>query len=541
MQPFHILVSTDLAGRSPLIPASAKLPATPGVSSVAMLPKAENTWTIFEAAHLLNRAGFGGSPSGIKAFHALGRERAVDSLLTPTEPPDAFPLPNWSTPENARADMRARVLQRRELQQASRELTPAKADMAKREMQRENRKELRQRGLEAQAWWFRRMLKTEAPLREKMTLFWHDHFATSIQKVKQPVLMLVQNELFRSHAFGSFRDLTQAMLMDPAMMLYLDTQSSKKGKPNENFAREVMELFTLGEGNYTEQDIREAARAFTGYQLNRSTGKVIHNKRQWDPADKTVFGNTGPYNGKDVIDLIFRKPETARFLSGKIWEFFVYEKPAPAAVDALAKVFQQADFRTAPLLREIFLSKEFYSEKAMRTQIKSPVQYITSLLKQLEIDTPPAGFPITAEQQLGQVLFMPPNVAGWDWGQAWINTNTLLTRYNLAGFITKGAGQDDKTMANEKARTPGMGPGPKRMGRKWQGPDYEAIAPRPLRENPADLVDSLIFRFFQGPLPEKARGPFVEYAISKKGAIFTNKETAELCHLMLSTPYHQLC
>ncbi|RYD39609.1 MAG: DUF1800 family protein [Verrucomicrobiaceae bacterium] len=210
-------------------------------------------------------------------------------------------------------------------------------------------------------------------------------------------------------------------------------------------------------------------------------------------------------------------------------------------LDVLAKVFQQADFRMEPLLKDIFLSKEFYSEKAMRTQIKSPVQYLVSLLKQLEVDGPPAGFPITAEQQLGQVLFMPPNVAGWDWGKAWINTDTLLARYNIAGFVTKGAGQDNRKMANEKVRTRGMGPEARRVRRGWDGPDYEKIAPRPLRENPADLVDSLIFRFFQGPLPEKARGPLVEYAESKKGAIFTNKETAELCHLMLSTPYHQLC
>ncbi|RYD36552.1 MAG: DUF1800 domain-containing protein [Verrucomicrobiaceae bacterium] len=505
-----------------------------------MLPQAENSWTLSEAAHLLNRAGFGGSPSEISGFHALGREKAVDSLLNPTEAADAFPFPSWCTPENARADMEARAKERREFQKASRQLNPAKADMAKREMQRAIRKEQQKRSLEAQDWWFRRMVKTQAPLREKMTLFWHDHFASSVQKVKQPVLMLVQNELFRSHAFGSFRDLTQEVLMDPAMMLYLDTQSSKKGKPNENFAREVMELFTLGEGSYTEQDIREAARAFTGYQLNRSTGKVFHNKRQWDEGSKTVFGSTGTYDGKDVINLIFRKPETARFLSGKLWEFFVYEKPAPAALDALAKVFQEADFKTGPLLRQIFLSKEFYSEKAIRTQIKSPVQYIAELLKQLEIDRPPGGFAISAEQQLGQVLFLPPNVAGWDWGQAWINTNTLLTRYNLAGFLTKGAGQDEKVMASEKVRTPGMGPAQKRKGRTWEGPDYEKIAPRPLRENPADLVDSLIFRFFQGPLPEKARSSFVEYAVSKKGAIFTNKETAELCHLMLSTPYYQL-
>ena len=505
-----------------------------------MLPQAENTWTIFEAAHLLNRAGFGGSPSEIKTLHSLGREKAVESLIAPAEPPDAFPLPAWSNDEQALADMRERMEQRKTVQQAMRDLPPEEAEKTKREANKEMQMENRRHALEGQGWWFRRMLKTAAPLREKMTLFWHDHFATSIQKVKQPVLMVRQNELFRHHAFGSSKDLTQAILMDPAMMLYLDTQSSKKGMPNENFAREVMELFTLGEGNYTEQDVREAARAFTGYQLNRINGKVVHNKRQWDPADKTVFGKTGPFTGKDIINLIFEKKEAARFMSKKLWEFFVYENPSTAALDALTASFQQANFQTGPLLREIFLSREFYSESAIRSQIKSPVQYLIALLKQLEVADPPAGFPITAQQQLGQILFAPPNVAGWDWGQAWINTNTLLTRYNLAGFLTKGAGGSDETMAGERVKTPGMAPGPKRMGRGWQGPDYGKIAPRPLRENPAELVDSLVFRFFQGPLPNKTRGSFIEYATAKKGAVFTNTETAELCHLMLSTPRYQL-
>lgn len=505
-----------------------------------MLPKAEKSWTIFEAAHLLNRAGFGGSPSDLNAFHQLGREKAVEFLVSPTEPLDSFPLPEWSSDAQVLADYQKIVDDRKSLRQQMRGLSPEKAEMAKREAQRAIRREYREREQEAQAWWFRRMLKSEAPLREKMTLFWHDHFATSIQKVKQTSLLVRQNDLFRNHAFGSFRDLTQAILMDPAMTLYLDTQSSKKGKPNENFAREVMELFTLGEGNYAEQDIREAARAFTGYQINRSTGTVKHNKRQWDDSNKTIFGKTGAFDGKGVINLIFTKKETSRFMAGKIWEFFVYEKPSASALDALADVFQEADFQTGPLLREIFLSREFYASASIRSQIKSPIQYLTELLKQLEISNPPAGFVANAGQQLGQVMFMPPNVAGWDWGQAWINTNTLLTRYNLAGYLTKGSDDVDKTMASEKVKTPGMKANSKRTGRGWDGPDYEKIAPRPLRENPENLVDSLIFRFFQGPLPDKARRPLVEYAIAKKGAIFTNKETAELCHLMLSTPYYQL-
>ena len=501
-----------------------------------MLPHAEETWTIFEAAHLLNRAGFGGNPEEIKLFHALGRAKAVESLISPTEPLDAFPLPSWSVGDQALADMRERRNQLRAIRKATTELPPEQAEMAKRDALKKIQQENRQQALEGQGWWFRRMLKTQAPLREKMTLFWHDHFATSIQKVKQPVFMIRQNELFRRSAFSSFKDLTHAILMDPAMTLYLDTQSSKKDMPNENFAREVMELFTLGEGNYTEQDIREAARAFTGYYLNQGEGKVSHNKRQWDSADKTIFGKTGPFTGKDVIDLIFANKETARFMAKKLWEFFVYEKPSASALDALTVGFQKANFQIGPLLREIFLSKEFYAEASIRSQIKSPIQYLIELLKQLEISEPPTGFPVTAQQQLGQVLFMPPNVAGWDWGQAWINTNTLLTRYNLAGFLTKGTGQEKNSMISEK----GKAPGPKQMGRGWKGPDYEKIAPRALRENPTNLVDSLVFRFFQCPLPDKARKSFIEYAINKKGAIFTDKEIAELCHLMLSTPYYQL-
>jgi uncharacterized protein (DUF1800 family) len=509
-----------------------------------MLPKADNTWTIFEAAHLLNRAGFGGSPAEIEAFHRLGRSRAVDSLLAPEEAPDAFPLPSWTSEEQIQEDMRKRMAERREAMRDRRGMSNEELEKARRLARREVQRELRARGVEAQSWWFRRMLKTRAPLREKMTLFWHDHFATSIQKVRDPYLLIRQNELFRTHAVGSFKSLTHAILMDGAMMLYLDTQNSRKGKPNENFAREVMELFTLGEGQYTEDDIRDAARAFTGYQLDRMNGSVTHNRRQWDDGPKTIFGKSGAFDGSDVIDLIFEQDQAARFMVGKLWEFFVYERPAKAAVDALAATLRRSDYRIAPVLREIFLSREFYAEASIRSQIKSPLQFLIQMLKQLEISDPPAGFALNAQQQLGQTLFLPPNVAGWDWGQAWINTNTLLSRYNLAGFLTKGAESSASEREAGRAAGQSMMMAAERRAQRaqgaWRGPDYEAIAPRPLREDPAKLVDALVFRFFQGPVPEKAKISFIEYAEAKKGVIFTNKETAELCHLMLSTPYYQL-
>jgi uncharacterized protein (DUF1800 family) len=532
-----------------------------GVIFSVMLSKAENTWSPEEAAHLLNRAGFGGTPAEIEAFHQLGRHAAVESLLEASDGADFMPVPEWARPEQAAADRRARAEAQTELRRKIREMTPEEAERARRLDNRATQQESRQQIQQAQGWWFRRMLHTRAPLREKMTLFWHDHFSTSAQKVRQPALLVAQNELFRHHATGDFRELTRAVAKDPAMMIYLDSRNSRKGSPNENFARELLELFTLGEGNYTEGDIREAARAFTGYGFNPLSGVVTHQRRQWDERNKTIFGKTGRYDGDAVVDLIFQQKAAAVHLPAKLWEFFVEESPSPAIREALAERFEQADFHALPLLRDIFLSREFYDSAVVRSQIKSPVQYLVQLLKHLEIVDPPQGFALDAQQQLGQVLFMPPNVAGWDWGKAWINTNTLLTRYNLAGVLTKGTAvqgrrangggmesMEESMMMEGGAMEEGMmedggmmrGAARRRAG-AWSGPDYGKIAPRELREDSAGLVDSLIFRFFQGSVPDKHRAAFIEYADAKRGAVFTNSEVGELCHLILSTPYYQLC
>jgi uncharacterized protein (DUF1800 family) len=537
-----------------------------------MLKKADTPWTIFEAAHLLNRAGFGGSPQRILEFHKLGREKAVDSLVEPAEAESALPPPAWSTPENALQAQRERIAAQRELQERTRTMEPEPADRARRAANQANQRMDRLQVTEAQAWWFRRMLVTEAPLREKMTLFWHDHFATSAQKVRQPVLLVRQNELFRRHAFGSFKELTAAIVVDPAMMFYLDTQNSRRGRPNENFAREVMELFTLGEGNYSEDDIRHAAKAFTGYQISRTTGQVTLNRRAWDDSQKTIFGERGRFTGNDVVNLIFKQRAASRFLPRKLWEFFVAENPSEETIDTLAESFMRSEFRIGPLLREIFLSREFYAEPVVRSQIKSPIQYLVQLLKQLEIEAPPPGFALPAQQQLGQVLFMPPNVAGWDGGKAWINTNTLLARYNLAGNLTKGTTSNGRQTTAARGARPAMEESPEMMetmemtemsesmemmtdtvpapgrgnrgragARGWSGPSYARIAPVKLRENAEELVDSLIFRFFQAPLPAKHRDSFIEYAVAKKPGGITEQEMGELCHLILSTPNYQLC
>ena len=373
-----------------------------------MLPKAKGSWTLLEAGHLLNRAGFGGNPEEIRRVHALGRTKAVDWLLEGGSSGE-----DWENPSaEAAAELRQQFIA---LRRESRGLSEEEADRKRRALNQRANRERNRAGRDLTQWWFNRMVRTEAPLREKMVLFWHDHFVSSLQKVRNPDFIYRQNALFRTQACGNFKALTHAVIKDPAMILYLDVASSRKGKPNENFAREVLELFTLGEGHYGEEDIKEAARAFTGYQLNRLTGEVSHRARQWDGGQKTVLGESGAFDGADVIDVIFRQEAASRYLPSKLWEYFVYEKPGDKAVAALGRIFAEARFEVKPLLREIFLSREFYSERAVRTQIKSPIQFLVQLCRQMEIDGLPSLYLTGAQQQLGQVLFQ----------QAWVRKSAF--------------------------------------------------------------------------------------------------------------------
>ena len=299
------------------------------------MDQVSDNWTVFEAAHLLNRAGFGGSPSEIETFHKRGRHGAVDWLLTARESaPPAKPA--WSEKETV--PLRKRLENDPEFAK----LSPAEQEKKSRDLRQELQKENRQNGLSLLGWWVNRMRTTDAPLQEKMTLFWHDHFPSSTQKVRFPSLMLQQNELFRKEALGNFGRLTKEVAQDPAMMIYLDTVQSSKKKPNENFARELLELFTLGEGNYTEEDIKEAARAFTGFQLNRQKGVAHFARRRWDDGEKEILGQRGNFDAQGVVDLVLTKPECSRYLAGKIWEFFGYENPAPELRESLGKSFFEA-------------------------------------------------------------------------------------------------------------------------------------------------------------------------------------------------------
>lgn len=305
---------------------------------------------------------------------------------------------------------------------------------------------------QVQAWWLLRMVKTQRPLQEKMTLFWHNHFATSSDKVVNAPSMYKQNEILRANATGHFRKLISEVSKDPAMLFWLDNEFNVRGKPNENFAREVMELFTLGIGHYTEKDIQESARAFTGWTFGRPNAKKGIGKRSeftvrddlHDDGVKTFLSNTGQFDGDDILGILCGNPRTPVFLTHKIWEWFVYPNPDPALIDGFATNFRDSGLDIKTLLRNIMQSPEFYSDKAFRANYKNPIDFCVAPMRQLGfgqmIDTSLDGeqvkraalAPIQALNQTtkaqGMEMLYPPDVSGWGTGPKWISSATMIER-----------------------------------------------------------------------------------------------------------------
>ena len=280
-------------------------------------------------------------------------------------------------------------------------------------------------------WWAERMLDTHRPLEEKMALFWHGHFATAQNKVRDYRKMLGQIDMFERHATGNFGDLLVAVAKDPGMLYYLDAGVNVKGAANENFAREVMELFSMGVGNYTEQDVREAARAFTGWNFENL--HFVVNTAQHDDGKKSVLGRTGNFDGVDVLRIILEQPVTAEYIAAKIYRFFVRDDLSPALTARLGAVLRDNDYEVRPLLTTIFLSRDFYSKATYGAHIKGPVEHVITMLKQLGAEDVP-GVPDfnSATITLGQHLLNPPSVAGWAQGRSWITPALLQERGNVA-------------------------------------------------------------------------------------------------------------
>ena len=357
--------------------------------------------------HLLRRAGFGYSADELREYVVLGFDGTIDRLLNPERVDD-------SAAEAAAAAYRDAALQERGALLAS---------------------------------WHTRLVQTRRPLLEKTTYFWHDHFATGIRKVNGPSFMLVQNETIRAGALGKFRDLVLAMTRDPAMMIWLDNRDNVAKAPNENYARELMELFTLGEGVlYTERDVKEAARALTGWRLTTAkpapdakfpvaTGVSLV-ARQFDNGMKTVLGKSGKFDDIDVVGIVTSKRECAEYIGTKLWRFFAVPDPTDAMIQRTTDAYFANDTSIREMLRVILRSPEMYSDDAYRWRIKSPVEQVIHPLRAFGL-TDRAARTARDTQVQGQVLFDPPSPAGWDWGEAWINSNTLLARANFANDITR--------------------------------------------------------------------------------------------------------
>jgi uncharacterized protein (DUF1800 family) len=403
-----------------------------------LTPIGQKDWNKGRAAHLLERAGFGGTPEEIALFAAMTPQAAVRRLVYHKNIANDLPAFDHSGVHDAGLEpFPASRPAATDLAKATGESMGVKVKPAgNRRLQPVANKFfywLRASRLETNRvayWWANRMLATNRPLEEKMALFWHGHFATSEEKVRDYRKMLKQNELFRAQGTGNFRDLLIGVAQDPAMLAFLDAGVNVKGAPNENFAREIMEMFSMGVGNYSETDIREAARAFTGWNFVDLDFVVTHEKH--DDTIKTVLGKKGGFDGIDVIDVILSQPVTSEYVSSRIYRYFVRQDPSPELRAQLGARLRQSNYEVAPLLETIFLSRDFYSPASMATHIKSPVELVISTYKKMGLTEVP-GVPDFNDltESLGQKLLYPPTVAGWANGKSWITPGLLLARGNF--------------------------------------------------------------------------------------------------------------
>jgi hypothetical protein len=405
-----------------------------------LAPMAGADWNYDRAAHLLIHAGFGGTPAEIQKLADMGVERAVRSLVHYESIPNPRMQPFvesglWDPTLNGFPESRPEATDRALKSGASMGVDTKPG--GNRPVQpvsdrffywlRATMLETRRLGY----WWANRMLQTTHPLEQKMALLWHGHFATHENKVRDYRKMMQQIALFEQGATGNLRDLTIKVAQNPAMLYFLDAQYNVKGAPNENFAREVMELFTMGVGNYTEKDVRECARAFTGWYFDNLDFKIDPAKH--DGGAKTFLGRTGNFDGVEVLKIIFEQPVTAEFLAAKVYRFLVRDELSGDLRKKLGAVLRSNNYEVKPLLTAILSSKDFYSQASYGGHIKGPVEHFITMVKQLGADDIP-GVPDFNQSTIamGQHLLNPPSVAGWAGGKAWITPGLLIARGNVA-------------------------------------------------------------------------------------------------------------
>jgi uncharacterized protein (DUF1800 family) len=375
-------------------------------------------------------------------------------------------------------------------------------------------------------WWLRRMAQSPRPLQEKLTLFWHDHFAVNYREAERTHIIYKQNQLLREHAGENFGALLHAIVQDPAMIRYLDNHRNNKGKGNENLGRELQELFSIGEqysanhadDGYTEDDVREASRALTGYTYDAATDQFHFLGSRHDATNKTVLGKTGPWSGDDVVNIILAHRSTARYVAGKLFEHFVHRTPDEQTVERIAHVLRGNNYEMRPFLRNLFLSEQFYGPAAMASNVKSPAELMIGTIRILGLEQPDYAAVDSAMQQMGMTLFEPPNVAGWEEGQAWISADLILTRYNhVANLI-----QRDKA-------------------------DLVAVIERADCKTAEQVIDHFVRCFLVTPLAQEKRQALIDYLGElppgdqwQQRRNELNGRLRDVIVLLLSTPHYQV-
>lgn len=452
-------------------------------------PGHDGPWDAKTAAHLLRRAGFGATRAEIDAAVEKGLEAAVEDLFDDAEAQEAEFADTFGRICGTFVDF---------------------ADAG-----------------QLQAWWCYRMMHSRTPLREKLTLFWHGHFATSVNKVEESYPLHLQNETLRKHAWGNFRELVLAITKDPAMLVYLDGEVNTKEHPNENFAREVMELFTVGIGNYTERDVLEAARAFTGWQRT-APATVTFNAELHDSGRKEFLGRAGRFKAEDIVDILMLQPATPRFIARKLLVFFVCPEPPDEVVTEAADLFVRARLNVEWFLRDLFQSKFFYSATCRRTRISSPAEFVIGTCRSLGVRMA-AGELNQNMAGMGLELFNPPNVKGWDGEKKWINSTALAARAAFAERLTQ--------LYSDTAFGPRL--------------DMTQIVPAEL-DDPAKAVDALVDQLLDGSLPADARREIATLLVSndqgpqmmdqyRTDLGFRDQQLRAALGLILSLPEYQTC
>ncbi|MSQ28596.1 MAG: DUF1800 domain-containing protein [Dehalococcoidia bacterium] len=428
-------------------------------------------------AHLLRRAGFSGSKSELDGYTALGFEATVDYLL------------NY----DAVAD-------------------PIQERLDAFDFDSDDREALRR-------WWMIRMVHSTRPLQEKMTLFWHGLLTSGFSKVNSAGLLRRQNEFFRANALSNFRDIMRGISKDAAMLIWLDGRGSRKQHPNENYARELMELFTMGEGNYTEQDVLQAARAFTGWRVSQE-GEVTLSRTAFDGGSKTFLGRTGRFSAGDIVDIILEQPATAAYLSRRLFSFFAYRNPPPPFVEMLSGVYFNSGYDIKAMVRAILLSEEFSSATAYRSQVRSPVDLAVGVHRAWGLETD-GQYPANGARNMGQDVFDPPNVAGWPGGPAWLNSASWMSRANFVnGLVIRRKGPPATVIDLSSVVAANGISGPKQ---------FKAFVTRLLLDgNLSPEVDALLSEYLFGsqPLTLEPR------SLDRKGRT--------LVYLLMASPEYQL-